>query len=66
MGNFIPISQVRDDVAVAYKKEMEWRTTELLLPYRKLCLIRKVNKVVLIVETRSGVITGIKSLIHFC
>ncbi|KAK3221133.1 hypothetical protein Dsin_015103 [Dipteronia sinensis] len=27
MGNSIPISQVRDDVAAAYKKEMEWQTS---------------------------------------
>ncbi|CAN6166520.1 unnamed protein product [Urochloa humidicola] len=32
MGNFIPISQVREDVASAYRKEAEWQVeTEAVL-----------------------------------
>lgn len=42
MGNSIPISQVRDDVAAAYKKDVEWQTNEMLLPYKKMCAQRKV------------------------
>ncbi|KAK9168776.1 hypothetical protein Syun_000916 [Stephania yunnanensis] len=42
MGNYIPILQVRDDVAAAYKKEMEWKTTNMLLPYKQLCSEKKV------------------------
>ncbi|KAF5731047.1 U-box domain-containing protein 35-like [Tripterygium wilfordii] len=37
MGNSIPISHVREDVAAAYKKEVEWQTSALLLPYTKMC-----------------------------
>ena len=42
MGNSIPISQVRDDVAAAYRKEVEWQATEKLLPYKKMCTQKKV------------------------
>ncbi|KAK9093376.1 hypothetical protein Syun_028287 [Stephania yunnanensis] len=41
MGNYIPISQVRDDVAAAYKKEMEWKASKMLLPYKQLCSEKK-------------------------
>ncbi|KAK9092609.1 hypothetical protein Syun_027520 [Stephania yunnanensis] len=37
MGNYIPISPVRDDVEVAYKKGMEWKASKMLLPYKQLC-----------------------------
>ena len=43
MGNFIPISQVRDDVAAAYRKEVEWQAAEKLLPYKRMCSQRKVG-----------------------
>lgn len=43
VGNFIPISQVRDEVTAAFKKEVEWQVTEKLLPYKKMCSQRKVN-----------------------
>ncbi|KAK9130807.1 hypothetical protein Sjap_011294 [Stephania japonica] len=43
MGNYIPISQVRDDVATAYKKEMEWKTSKRLLPHKQLCSEKKVE-----------------------
>ena len=42
VGNSLPISQVRDDVAAAYKKEVEWQTNEMLIPYKKMCAQRKV------------------------
>ncbi|KAK4837422.1 hypothetical protein QYF36_005281 [Acer negundo] len=51
MGNSIPISQVRDDVAAAYKKEMEWQTSKLLLPYKKMCTQRKVDVDVTVIES---------------
>lgn len=43
VGNSIPLSQVREDVAAAYKKEMEWQTNEMLLPFKKMCSQRKVS-----------------------
>ncbi|KAK9130800.1 hypothetical protein Sjap_011287 [Stephania japonica] len=43
MGNYIPILQVRDDVAIAYKKEMEWKTSKRLLPHKQLCSEKKVH-----------------------
>ncbi|KAK9137589.1 hypothetical protein Sjap_008183 [Stephania japonica] len=43
MGNYIPISQVQDDVATAYKKEMEWKTSKRLLPQKQLCSEKKVE-----------------------
>lgn len=43
VGNLIPVSQVREDVVAAYKKEVEWRTSEMLLPYKKVCAQRKVE-----------------------
>lgn len=36
MGNYIPIDQVRGDVAAAYKKDVEWQTEEMLLLYKKM------------------------------
>ncbi|KAL5810799.1 hypothetical protein ACOSQ4_027367 [Xanthoceras sorbifolium] len=51
MGNSIPISQVRDDVVAAYKKEMEWQTSKLLLPYRRMCSQRKVHVDVTVIES---------------
>ncbi|CAI0449642.1 unnamed protein product [Linum tenue] len=43
MGNSIPISQVRDSVAKAYRKEMEWKASQLIVPYKDLCTQRKVQ-----------------------
>jgi hypothetical protein len=43
VGNSIPLSQVREDVAAAYIKEVEWQTSEKLLPYKKLCAQKKVS-----------------------
>ncbi|XWS36979.1 hypothetical protein CRYUN_Cryun19dG0003900 [Craigia yunnanensis] len=51
MGNSLPISQVRDDVAAAYKKEVEWQKNEMLLPYKKMCAQRKVEVDVLVIES---------------
>ncbi|KAK9107696.1 hypothetical protein Syun_023707 [Stephania yunnanensis] len=43
VGNYIPISPVRDDVATAYKKGMEWKASKMLLPYKQLCSEKKVK-----------------------
>ncbi|KAK9163061.1 hypothetical protein Syun_003963 [Stephania yunnanensis] len=43
LGNYIPISPVRDDVAAAYKKGMEWKASKMLLPYKQLCSEKKGN-----------------------
>ncbi|PSS33205.1 Serine/threonine-protein kinase [Actinidia chinensis var. chinensis] len=51
MGNSIPISQVRDDVATAYRKEVEWQATEKLLPYKKMCTQKKVQVEILQIES---------------
>lgn len=51
MGNYIHISQVRDDVAAAYKKEVEWQKHEMLLPYRKMCALRKIQADIVIIES---------------
>ncbi|XP_010275384.1 PREDICTED: U-box domain-containing protein 35-like [Nelumbo nucifera] len=50
MGNSIPISQVRDDVAAAYRKEVEWNANNMLLPFKKMCSQRKVQVDVVMVE----------------
>ncbi|KAG6649055.1 U-box domain-containing protein 35-like isoform X2 [Carya illinoinensis] len=47
----IPVSQVRDEVAAAYRKDVEWRTSETLLPYKKLCAQKKVEVDVLVIES---------------
>ncbi|KAK9130792.1 hypothetical protein Sjap_011279 [Stephania japonica] len=50
MGNYIPISQVRDDVATAYKKEIEWKTSKRLLPHKQLCSEKKVEAEIVQIE----------------
>ncbi|KAI4383049.1 hypothetical protein MLD38_008930 [Melastoma candidum] len=51
MGNLIPISQVREDVAAAYKQEIEWQRKQMLLPYRKLCGRKKIQADILVIES---------------
>ncbi|XP_022957885.1 U-box domain-containing protein 35-like isoform X5 [Cucurbita moschata] len=50
MGNSIPVSQVREDVAAAYRKEMGWQTSEKLVPYKKMFAQRKVQHDVVTLE----------------
>ncbi|KAK9130804.1 hypothetical protein Sjap_011291 [Stephania japonica] len=50
VGNYIPISQVRDDVATAYKKEMEWKTSKRHLPQKQLCSEKKVEAEIVQIE----------------
>ncbi|KAM1020524.1 hypothetical protein ACFX2I_041759 [Malus domestica] len=51
MGSRIPISQVREDVVAAYRKEMEWQASEKLVPYKKMCASRKMQVDVVLVES---------------
>lgn len=51
MGNFIPISQVRDDIGIAFRKEVEWQTDEMLIPYKKMCGQRKAQVEVIQIES---------------
>ncbi|WVZ82679.1 hypothetical protein U9M48_029917 [Paspalum notatum var. saurae] len=51
MGNFIPISQVRDDVASAYRKEKEWQASNMLLPFKKMCAQKKVEAEAVLLES---------------
>ncbi|KAK6155935.1 hypothetical protein DH2020_010183 [Rehmannia glutinosa] len=51
VGNFIPISQVRDDIAAAFRKEVEWQVTEKLLPYKRMCSQRKVQVEIVQIES---------------
>ncbi|RVW86225.1 U-box domain-containing protein 35 [Vitis vinifera] len=51
VGNSIPLSQVRDDVAEAYLEEMGWQTSEMLLPYKTMFLHKKVQVDVVVIES---------------
>ncbi|RCV20106.1 hypothetical protein SETIT_4G029300v2 [Setaria italica] len=51
MGNFIPISQVREDVASAYRKEAEWQASNMLLPFKKMCAQKKVEAEAVLLES---------------
>ncbi|RXH94866.1 hypothetical protein DVH24_024550 [Malus domestica] len=51
VGSRIPISQVREDVVAAYRKEMEWQASEKLVPYKKMCASRKMQVDVVLVES---------------
>lgn len=43
VGNVLPISQVRSEVATAFRKEVDWQTNQMLLPFKKMCEQRKVR-----------------------
>ncbi|KAF8008710.1 hypothetical protein BT93_K2384 [Corymbia citriodora subsp. variegata] len=51
MGITIPITEVREDVAAAYRKEVNWQTNELLHPYKIMCVRRKVLVDVVVLES---------------
>ncbi|CAM0912688.1 unnamed protein product [Alopecurus aequalis] len=51
MGNYIPISQVRDDVASAYREELEWQARNMLLPFKKMCAQRQVEAEAVLLES---------------
>ncbi|XP_057527836.1 U-box domain-containing protein 35-like isoform X2 [Amaranthus tricolor] len=50
MGNLIPVPQVRDDVAAAYKKEIEWQRTEMIVPFQKTLIQKKVQAELVLIE----------------
>jgi hypothetical protein len=37
VGNYVPVDQVRDDIASAYEKEVECEAQSMLLMYRNMC-----------------------------
>ncbi|KAK1392857.1 U-box domain-containing protein 35 [Heracleum sosnowskyi] len=43
VGNFIPMSEVRDDVGATYRREVEWQTDEKLFSYKNMCAQRKIQ-----------------------
>ncbi|KAK1421382.1 hypothetical protein QVD17_23678 [Tagetes erecta] len=47
----VPVSQVREDVAIAYKKEVELQTYEQLLPFKNMCARRKVDVEIVQIES---------------
>ncbi|KAK3026438.1 hypothetical protein RJ639_041450 [Escallonia herrerae] len=51
MGNSMPLTQVREDVAEAFRKEVEWQTNEKLLPYKKMFAQRKVQGEIFQIES---------------
>ncbi|VAH98394.1 unnamed protein product [Triticum turgidum subsp. durum] len=51
LGNYIPVSQVRDDVASAYREELEWQARNMLLPYKKMCAQRQVEAEAVLLES---------------
>ncbi|KAL0298342.1 UNVERIFIED_CONTAM: U-box domain-containing protein 52 [Sesamum radiatum] len=51
MGTGMPISQVRNDVAAAFRKEVEWQTSERILPYKMLCIRKKVQAEIVQIES---------------
>ena len=38
MGNYVPVDQVRDDIASAYEKEVECEAQNMLLMYENMCI----------------------------
>ncbi|KAJ0856051.1 putative protein kinase RLK-Pelle-RLCK-IXb family [Helianthus annuus] len=58
MGSVV-ISQVREDVVNAYKKEVEWQTYEKLLPFKHMCDRRKVDVEIVQIES-DDVVEAIK------
>ncbi|XP_031483078.1 U-box domain-containing protein 52-like isoform X3 [Nymphaea colorata] len=50
MGNFIPVSNVREDIVAAYKKEIEWETSSKLHPFKQMCAQRQVAVEISVLE----------------
>ncbi|CAL9069556.1 unnamed protein product [Musa banksii] len=49
MGN-LPVNQVREDVASAYRKEQGWRTQTMLRPYKDMCSQKQIETKVVVLE----------------
>ncbi|XP_016574725.2 LOW QUALITY PROTEIN: U-box domain-containing protein 35 [Capsicum annuum] len=65
MGNLIPIAQVREDVADAFRKEVELQASEKLLPYKTMCSRRQVQVGVVQIES-NDVINAIAGVVSKC
>ncbi|XP_055808932.1 U-box domain-containing protein 35-like [Solanum dulcamara] len=65
MGNLIPIAQVREDVADAFRKEVELQASEKLLPYKTMCSRRQVQVGVVQLESKD-VINAIAGVVSKC
>ncbi|KAA8539769.1 hypothetical protein F0562_026461 [Nyssa sinensis] len=65
MGNFIPLSQVRDDIAAAYKKEVEWQRSEKLRPCKNMCAQKKVQVEIVQIES-DDVVSAISEEVAKC
>ncbi|XP_020592192.1 U-box domain-containing protein 52-like [Phalaenopsis equestris] len=50
MGAFVPISQVRDDIVSAYKKDIECQTRAMIFPYKEICSRRKLEVEIVVRE----------------
>ncbi|KAK1409220.1 hypothetical protein QVD17_35745 [Tagetes erecta] len=50
MGSVL-VSQVREDVVTAYRKEVEWQTYKKLLPFKNMCDRRKVDAEIIQIES---------------
>ncbi|XP_010546140.1 PREDICTED: U-box domain-containing protein 51 isoform X2 [Tarenaya hassleriana] len=51
MGNSIPISSVREDIATVYKEDVNWKTREMLLPYRDMFVRMEVQSDIMMLES---------------
>ncbi|KAK4431686.1 U-box domain-containing protein 52 [Sesamum alatum] len=65
MGTGMPISQVRNDVAAAFRKEVQWQTSERILPYKMLCIRKKVQAEIVQIES-DDVVNAIAKEIAKC
>ncbi|KAL0321680.1 UNVERIFIED_CONTAM: U-box domain-containing protein 52 [Sesamum calycinum] len=65
MGTGMPISQVRNDVAAAFRKEVEWQTSERILPYKMLCIRKKVQAEIVQIES-DDIVNAIAKVIAKC
>ncbi|KAI8564516.1 hypothetical protein RHMOL_Rhmol03G0187700 [Rhododendron molle] len=50
VGSF-RLSEVREDLVTAYRREIEWQTDQKLLPFKKMCIRRKVDAEIVQIES---------------
>lgn len=63
MGIMIPITEVREDVIAAYRKEVNWQTHELLHAYKIMCVKKKVLVDVVVLESED-VASALAQVVH--
>ncbi|KAL9249750.1 U-box domain-containing protein [Drosera capensis] len=51
MGNLIPVSHVRDNIVLAYKKEVALQRRKMLLPFQEMCKRVKVHVETSVIES---------------